>query len=351
MNEVPLTIRVPYEQWFVPRRCRTMRPDWFMDQRPVMIPLVEPEEAPIAYRIKSNPLPLAPDECRDYAVRVLDEKFWWPLSRSDGKGFVSPAEFSQAAATGLPQAVLAIDPSISVPTGRWPLNLFDQGSVRSVGESDRELRWGYVQANRLRLAFCGNQVLVEAGEPVFYAVPSRGGVEIDVGPSAWDRCKQRDELPGPDRQQRREAARKGLAFGLGEVEGGLRVLADNGFGVHRTADIEILICASETGAAALLCARALAEFLWEEAGHDGFWTDALKRSVRAIANSGAPGASAQDLVHRDVLEQIAWSNDTVVLREYFKEVRAARDILARWKVLGISGFAAKDDAALALLAG
>lgn len=246
---------------------------------------------------------------------------------------------------------MAIDPSISVPSGRWPLKLFDEDSVRSVGESDKELRWGYVQASRLRLAFCGNQVLVEAGEPIFYAVPSRGGLEICVGPSAWDRCKQRGELPGPDRQKRREAARQGLAFGFGELDSGLRVLADNGIGVHQSADIEILSCASETGAASFLCARALAEFLWEEAGHEGLRADVLKRSVRAIADSGLPKASAHDLVHRDVLEQIATSGNAIVAREYFNEVRAARDILARWKVLGISGFAPKDEAALALFAG
>lgn len=350
VNEVPVILRVPYEQWFVPPRCRTPRPEWFLDEGAVMIRVVQPEEAPVAYRVKSRPLPLYPEHGRDCDVRIFEGKFWWPLLHDNGRRFVEPAEFQRYAKEGLPLAVLAIDPSISVPTGRWPLILFDDGAARTVGESDKDLRWGYVQANRLRTAFCADKVLVEAGEPIFYAVPSRGGIEIEVGPSAWDRCGAYSAMGGPDRQQRREAARLGSAFGAGELDTALRSFSERGVGVHQNAELELLMSSSETGAAALLCGRALAEFIWQEAGREGFWTAALKNSVPAVAGAGAPFATAEDLVHRDVLEQISASRDPVILREFFREAQDARDILTRWKSLGISGFAAKDEVALALLA-
>jgi hypothetical protein len=348
--EAPVLLRIPYEQWFVPPRCRAMRAEWFMDEGAVMVRVVDPEDAPIAYRFRPGSPSPDHDHENEYAVRIHQGNFWWPLSWGDGKFRLGPVEFKIFAAKGLPLAVAAIDPSISVPLRRWPLRLFDANSARSVGSSDKGYRWGWANSNALRVMFCGNEVLVEAGEPVFYAVPCRGGVEIDVGPSAWDRWNERRAMPGPDREQRRDCARRGLAFGVEELENELRILADRGTNARRGIQVETIRSEGSAHAAALLCARALAEFLWEEAGRHGFWTDALRQSVPALANAGEPNASPEDLRHRDVLEQIAATKNTVIVREFAREIRDARDILARWRALGITGFAAADEAAIALLA-
>jgi hypothetical protein len=66
--------RLPYEQWHVPPRCRTMRPDWFLDEDAVMINVIEPEEAAVAYRVRSDALPLDPDGGHDYAIRSFGGK-------------------------------------------------------------------------------------------------------------------------------------------------------------------------------------------------------------------------------------------------------------------------------------
>jgi hypothetical protein len=51
-----------------------------------------------------------------------------------------------------------------------------------------------------------------------------------------------------------------------------------------------------------------------------------------------------------VLEQVAASKDSAVVRGFFREIRDARDILARLNSLGDVGFAPEDEAALANLA-
>jgi hypothetical protein len=145
MKQMPMKLRIPYEQWSLPSRCRTMRPSWFLDEDAVMVGVVEPEEAQVAYRVQAKPLPLDPDRGRDYVIRAFEDKLWWPLPYPGGPS-LSPVEFKMLAASGIPLPVLAIDPSISPPLSRWPYTLFEEQSVRRVGDSDQGQRW--VWANR-----------------------------------------------------------------------------------------------------------------------------------------------------------------------------------------------------------
>jgi hypothetical protein len=217
MKETPLKLRIPYAQSFIPPRGRKMRTAWFLDEDAVMIRAIEPDEAPVAYRVGSKPLPLDPGARREYAIRSFEGKLWWPLSWHEGPAMNS-GQFAVIAAQGIPIAVLAIDPSIAVPLRCWPLGLFGKDPVREEGDSDKGERWAWAQRNATRVVFCGGEVLVEAGEPVFYALPYQGGVDIEIGPSAWDRRNERHAMPGPDREQRRDCARRGLAFGIDELE-------------------------------------------------------------------------------------------------------------------------------------
>jgi hypothetical protein len=65
--------------------------------------------------------------------------------------------------------------------------------------------------------------------------------------------------------------------------------------------------------------------------------------VPAIAGGGEPGST---LVHRQVLEQLAACSGPA-MRQFFRELRAARDILHRLNTLGSSQLSEEDDAALA----
>ena len=150
MKETPLKLRIPYAQSFIPPRGRKMRTAWFLDEDAVMIRAIEPNEAPVAYRVGSKPLPLDPGAGREYAIRSFEGKLWWPLSWDEGPAMDS-GQFAVIAAQGIPIAVLAIDPSIAVPLRCWPLGLFGKDPVREEGDSDKGERWAWAQRNATRV--------------------------------------------------------------------------------------------------------------------------------------------------------------------------------------------------------
>jgi hypothetical protein len=180
---------------------------------------------------------------------------------------------------------------------------------------------------------------------VFYAVPCPGGVEIKIGPSAWDRWNEPHVLPGPDRAERLGCARQGLAFGLDEFDTETRILTDRGNGVQLGDEIETIHPHHGHNTAPLLCGRALAEFLRDEARQEGYWTETLRRNVPATAVDDEPDST---LVHRQVLEQLAACSG-LAMREFAPELRAARDILARLNSFGGEQLSAEDFTALARL--
>lgn len=353
MNEIPLTLKIPYAQKFVPRRCRNMQTAWFLDEGAVMIRDSEPHEAPVAHRIQSRSLPLDPSEpgLRQYDIRSFEGKFWWPIAgRKDDrypwwKPEMDREQFADLAAEGKSVAVLAIDPSICIPLQQWPSREFGTVQCRTEGECDKGQRWAWAHRNALRVAFCGDDVLLECGEPVFYAVPCPGGVEIKIGPSAWDRWNEPHVLPGPDRAERLGCARQGLAFGLDEFDTEMRILTDRGNGVRLGDEIETILPHHRRNTAPLLCERALAEFLRDEARQEGYWTEHLRRNVPATAADDEPGST---LVHRRVLEQLAACSGPA-MREFAPELRAARDILHRLNSFGREQLSKEDEAALGSL--
>jgi hypothetical protein len=319
-----------------------MRRDWFLDEGAVMIGDIEPDEAPVAYRVQSKSLPLDPGGLRQYVIRSFEGKLWWPLSWPGAPG-LHREQFAYLAAEGRPVAVLAIDPSICTPLQQWPYREIGAFQVRRTGASDKGERWAWAHRNALRVVFCGDEVLLECGEPVFYAVSCPGGVKVEIGPAAWDRWNESHALPGPDRAERIDCARRGLAFGLDEFETEVRILTDRGNGVHLRTEIETVHPCHRPDTAALLCERALAEFLWEEARRQEYWTEPLRGNVPAIAGGGEPDST---LVHRQVLEQLAACKGPA-MREFFRELRAARDILHRLNSLASGRLSEEDDAALA----
>jgi hypothetical protein len=254
-------------------------------------------------------------------------------------------DFADLAAEGISVAVLAIDPSICIPLQHWPYREFGTVPSRSAGECDKGQRWAWAHRNALRVVFCGDDVLLECGEPVFYAVPCPGGVEIKIGPSAWDRWNEPHVLPGPDRAERLGCARQGLAFGLDEFDTETRILTDRGNGVQLGDEIETIHPHHGHNTAPLLCERALAEFLRDEARQEGYWTETLRRNVPATAVDDEPDST---LVHRQVLEQLAACSG-LAMREFAPELRAARDILARLNSFGGEQLSAEDFTALARL--
>lgn len=351
MSELLLTLRIPFTQEFVRRRCRNTETVRFWDEGQVVVSTVEPDAAPVAYRVSD--IDGLAERClhgSPYSVRSYRGSLWWPLIGS--RGFIEIADFVRLAAEGDEGALLAVDPTIETPLKVSPLrpeDYFEQNPCRRMGNSTNGERWARAHIGSSRMTFCEGKVYVEAGEPVYYLVHSavRGAFDVKVGPSSLERRGTGAiAVPGPSEWDRLECARRGAAFAIGEVDEEIRTLLDRGNSVSGRPKIETLLQCHASDTAALSCARAMAEFLLNEARREGYWTDSLRRSVPILASTRDSDATTENLPHREVLEQLAASRDQAVRNEFFNEIRDARDVLRRLRSFGHGSFATEDEAAL-----
>ncbi|MDO8943320.1 MAG: hypothetical protein Q7U75_09065, partial [Desulfobacterales bacterium] len=345
-----LRLRIPFIQEFVRRRCRNTETERFWDEGQVLVSTVEPEAAPIAYRVSESGAPAErPPHGASYCIRSFKGSLWWPLIGS--RGFVEVGDFVRLAAEGDEGALLAVDPSIETPLDVSPLRpevYFEQNLWRTMNNSSIGERWARAHIGASRMMFCDDKVYLEAGEPIYYLVHSavKGAFDVAVGPSAPDRVGTSAVcLPGPGRRTRLECARRGTAFAIGEVDEEIRYLRDRGNSVYGRPKIDAVQCQAPD-IAALSCARAMAEFLWSEARRDGYWTDALRRSVPILASTRDPNAATENLPYREVLGQLASAKDMAVRNEFFNEIRDARDVLRRLRSFGHGTLGEEDEAAL-----
>ena len=191
MSDHILRLRIPFTQEFVRKRCRNTETERFWDEGQVLVSTVEPEAAPVAYRVSDTDA-LAERRLHgsSYSVRSFKGSLWWPLIGS--RGFVEIEDFVRLAGEGDEGALLAVDPSIETPLDVSPLcpNVyFEQNLWRTMGNSTIGERWARAHRGASRMMFCEGTVYVEAGEPIYYLVhsPVRGDFDVAVGPSALDR--------------------------------------------------------------------------------------------------------------------------------------------------------------------
>jgi hypothetical protein len=59
-----------------------MQTAWFLDEGAVMIRYIEPDQAPVAYRVQSKALPLDSSGLglRQYGIRSFEGNLWWPIA-------------------------------------------------------------------------------------------------------------------------------------------------------------------------------------------------------------------------------------------------------------------------------
>ncbi|WP_375157792.1 hypothetical protein [Bradyrhizobium sp. RDT46] len=352
MSEHIFKARVPYLQEFVKKGCRSTTSAWFLEDGYLRVEEIDPAAATVAYMVSARPHQLFPDDSpRHYAVREYGGSLWWPMMHD--RGWLTPARLIEWAAAGDPKAMLALDPSNPASAEKWPSGGFDPSSVRKVGLSEMGFRLGHAHANALRMVFCGDQVLVKAGEPIYCAVQSRsaGGVEIVASFSDLERqtvnwCG----VPGPDRDKRLECARRGLTFGIDDIEEATRILNDRGDGVVVRTEIETVQVRHRPETATMLCAEALAEFLRAAARKDGYWGLALGQNIPALAAPKPADRGYAGPSHLELLQQLVDCRAPAVVNEFFREVRDARDILARSKRFIDTTLTEADELALSDLA-
>jgi hypothetical protein len=247
-----------YRQHYILRRCS--RPQWvdLNGECDVTIIEVEPATAPVAYNLST----IGPDQPRGaQEIRAFAGSLWWPLLGENGP--LQASDFRTMVKDNWTVASAILDPRHR--TYRSHGITFDE-FFKSIVVRDKcfhstwEQQYASAQRDASRVIFCQDRVLVEAGEPVWYVVPGGSSCDRDlvVGPTSLDRCETAGyRTAGPRRHVRLASALRGLAFGLAEIEG-VRD-ADNQLQVK--SQIAAMLNRPAKPAADL-CARALAEHLW-----------------------------------------------------------------------------------------
>jgi hypothetical protein len=336
----PIMARFNYRAEFKLRKGMKFKPVFLDDFQAIEITHISSANAPVAYHVFSGD-PLH----KPFAVRLHGGQLWWPL-RGD-HGALQAQRFVECAKNDWARASAVLD-----PTGRTYAHFgttfkerFPDG-VAAFEVGDREKQVQQVQQDAARLAFLDGVVHVQAGDPVWYAVfnrATRWGFDMVIGPSSLDRKdRQGCQMDCADRGVRLTSARHGRAFGLNELQAGLRRLApDTAHMVSKVVPTGL----HEAGPADEVCAIAWAQHLWEVA-----WRyPHLRQLMPALADAKSDRPPPSCLPYLEMLETFVASEGTEAeqgLPPSFAEAHLLLERIARSKHVHDD----EDEAALAFFA-
>jgi hypothetical protein len=340
---------IPYKQVFrYPSPKRKLWSNWFGESVDLRIEVVDSEEAPVAYEVR-----FGPDDAPGllgYQIKSYQGGLWWPMG-GDFNYVLHPESFATAMNDGHPQTLVLLDPSFAGCTERRPLRAFPERCSRVDHDSNNLAnQQALAQRGASTTIFCAEGTYVRAGEPVFYAVPDDGenrkSVSIVVGVSDPKRETDCTSLsgPGPTRSDRMSCARRGFAFGIGEIDEAVRALEARGYAVKRNYGIDVLLERHRADTAPMMCAREVARSLFVESDKAELRAARLREQVPVVG--GAINEEQVDDLCVEALRQLCASNDPIVAFGFRAEIRAAKAILGR---LGIGALAPDDDDALGKL--
>jgi hypothetical protein len=342
MRDHVVRSRFTYRMDYICKGGTKPRCSYLNDECPVAIREIDPAAAPVAYEITSLG-PGGRDEV--HRIRSFGGSLWWPVA--DNSGPLKASDFLALTRNDWDAASAILDPLRRTYDLRRPSTdeFFNNTSISKKGcSSTRVERSNGAERDASRMIFCEGRVLVEAGDPVWYAVSddeTRDGFGLFIGHSALDRRNGAGySTPGPDRGVRLTSARLARAFGLSEIEARLCSLR------ARRIRYKSEITATQnraTGPAAELCARAWAHYLWEIAWR---YPD-LRKAMPAVADAAHPNPPPEALPHRQMLEQLVSIQDSNLEKRLSFLITDAHQILERLRAL--EGLAEEDDAALARL--
>jgi hypothetical protein len=342
---------IPYRQVFTlspPKR--KFWSDWFVEPMDIKIDIVDPKDAPVAYEVRFG----TEDSPRQfgYPIRSYQDGLWWPVG-GDYNYILHPETFATMLKDGHPETLTLLDPSFAGCIEQRPLPTFPNDYTRVDHDWNNLVnQQAIAQRGASTTIFCGDGTFVRAGEPVFYALRCAAeddkNITLVVGISDTERAPDgtsRSE-PGPDRSARMSAARRGFAFGIGEIDGAIRDLEARGYTVQRDYAIDVLIGRHGPDTAPLMCGRALAKSLAAVPETDNR-RERLHAEIPFLAN-----LASEDQVENqwsDVLYRLCASNDPLVAFGFPAERRAAKSILARLGIDPNSRLSPDDDDALGRL--
>lgn len=342
-----VTLRVPYTQEYVRKGRRKSETVTFSSELPVEIRIVAPEEMAPAYRITNE----GGQSADGFTVNSFANGLWWPLT-FDGE-IVSPEQFVVLAASG--HGSLIAD--ALGPDWDWPRDQSESEYYASIPcdvvSCTRERQWARAQRGASeRIMFCGNRVLLEAGEPSYFIVPPEAPTRYKIvarSPYLDRDPNLQSRMIGERRSSKKRGAWWGLAFGMDEIEEGIRGLGDRSTDGYASR-IEPLAAQAPTGAALSSCGRAFVELMWANALLSGHRAKALKRHVPVLAEVRYDIERLRQEPIRPILDQIVSIQDKASRRDLSMEIRTAEGIIRRLELASQTTLTVEDDEALGQLA-
>lgn len=340
-----IKVRLPYRQvWKRKPRGRAPYYAWFEAQIDVKIDVIHPDSAPVAYEVSF--VPRNDRGAFRYEVRSYDNRLWWPLG-GDHNHILARATFKRMLEQeqNRLEHLALLDPFLPDYDGRWPLRPFPEDELAKVDHEFNDFvnRQVVAQRGALQTIICNDGIFVSAGEPLFYFTGEGKHLFQLVGVSDEDReCANANFAePGPTRQQRKDCARRGFAFAIGELEEGMRALRARGYSFEQTFSIKVRLERHRLQTAASMCARTLVGSLFDKSRGSDDIAGALRAGVPVLGNVVHLG-EAQDL-QTEVLYQMSSSTHPILAFKMRQEKRASTFILDRLATLGLGTCLAPDD--------
>jgi hypothetical protein len=333
-----LELRVPYIESYVPVGRRKPKHIAFWSTLPVGVLRVEAADLQPAYRIRP---PERRSTAPSYVVRSFRNALWWPVTVDDVA--MKPAVFRARAAKGDMEIVemLGAETFRSVYESRD--SFYAEFPCAKIVADTRERQWTRAQRGAAeRILLCGDEVLLDAGEPIHYFE----SYADFVGPAFSNR-----HIKLPSRGDNREwIAHRGAAYGIEEIErrsaGGGGAPFDPESSLER---IEILVERHRIDGAALACARALVRHLvWKamlpsvhgarlRQRFDGYFSDLDDRDMIDVELCRRILSAVMSPIPREERKDLTW------------EIEVASDILKRLSELSPRLLEKEDDEALGAL--
>lgn len=347
MTIVPLRIQIPYREYVKPFRCRSLRPTTFLKSKDIGIKEIAPQDAPTVHRVRTfSPLDTVHDNT--YSIRYFNDRLWWP-ALWEGR-IITRSEFIRSAEGASSHALVALDPSIGLRMQQLPVEdpSIDPNKIQKRESStlaDREIA---AELGTERIIYCGDEVLLDAGDPIIYAVDRREGIELIVGTGDWSRVTTVQVLPGPGSWPATLAARAGRAFAIEDRNARERVLCDQGCGVYGHFEIESALPSQGAASSALLCAYAIVDAALE-AAREGNCDEAMRTSLSSLFYAGKARLFLDDVDIYAALTELSDVEDPWLLNSLPFERRHANEVLARLLTTNGSGLRALDEGVMFLL--
>lgn len=330
-------LRVPYIESYVPEGRRRPRHVAFWSTLPVKVLRIDDADLRPAYRISSAD---ARSSIRPREVRSFRDALWWPVTV--GKVGMTPADFRALAKRG----DMDIVEMLGVQTARGHYESRDDFYAKfpysKIVADTQEQQWARAQRGAIeRILFCGDEVLLDAGEPIYYFA----SYADFVGPALSNR---RIKLP-PSGDDREWIAHRGAAYGIEEIRN--RSAGDGAPFVSEwnLERIEVLGERHRLDGAALACARALVRHLFSRAQLPSVRGARLWRRFDGYFAELVD----QDMIDAELCLRVLRAVSLPVPHEERKdltwEIGAASNILKRLERLSPPALDEADDAALGAL--